>query len=126
MIKVFYDGKCGLCSKEIAYYRRIAPNGIFDWHDITASAVELEKEGITLAECLKILHVIDREKRIHKGVDAFISIWSELKYWKPLARLVSYPVVKPVANMMYTCFANWRFNKLEHCQIALKRDSEGS
>ena len=29
MIKVFYDGKCGLCSKEINHYRKIAGAGIF-------------------------------------------------------------------------------------------------
>ena len=34
MIKVFFDGKCGLCSKEINYYIKIAPAGIFDWQDI--------------------------------------------------------------------------------------------
>ena len=50
MIIVFYDGKCGLCSKEINYYRKIAPNDIFDWQDITKSADELKKEGISLTE----------------------------------------------------------------------------
>ena len=28
MIEVFFDGKCGLCSKEIAYYQSIAPSGV--------------------------------------------------------------------------------------------------
>ena len=31
MIEVFFDGKCGLCSKEIAYYQSIAPSGVFVW-----------------------------------------------------------------------------------------------
>ena len=30
----FFDGKCGLCSKEISYYQGIAPVGIFVWKDI--------------------------------------------------------------------------------------------
>ena len=38
MITVFYDGKCGLCSKEINHYRKVAPSGIFSWQDITESA----------------------------------------------------------------------------------------
>ena len=29
MIQVFYDGKCGLCAKEIEYYKGIVPQGIF-------------------------------------------------------------------------------------------------
>ena len=28
LTKVFYDGKCGLCSKEINYYKRIAPKNL--------------------------------------------------------------------------------------------------
>ena len=26
-VTVFYDGKCGLCSREINHYKKIAPNG---------------------------------------------------------------------------------------------------
>ena len=48
MITVFYDGKCGLCSKEINHYRKIAPSNIFNWQDITESADELNQEGITI------------------------------------------------------------------------------
>ncbi|MDE4948910.1 DUF393 domain-containing protein, partial [Francisella tularensis subsp. holarctica] len=28
MIKVFYDGLCGLCTKEINQYKKIAPKNI--------------------------------------------------------------------------------------------------
>ena len=34
MIKVLYDGKCGLCNKEINYYKKIANNKNFKWLDI--------------------------------------------------------------------------------------------
>ena len=34
MIKVLYDGKCGLCNKEISYYKKIANNNKFKWLDI--------------------------------------------------------------------------------------------
>merc|ERR1712032_1605565 len=50
---VFYDGKCGLCSKEIDHYRKIAPKGVFHWQDVTQSAEELEKRGISLADSLR-------------------------------------------------------------------------
>ena len=43
MITVLYDGKCGLCRKEINHYRKIAPDNIFDWQDITESADDLKK-----------------------------------------------------------------------------------
>ena len=47
LITVFYDGKCGLCNKEIDHYRKISPVGIFHWQDITKSNnADLTKAGI--------------------------------------------------------------------------------
>ena len=47
MITVFYDGQCGLCRREIDYYRRIAPSGLFDWVDIAGNAMPLAPFGIS-------------------------------------------------------------------------------
>lgn len=123
MITVFYDGKCGLCSKEINYYRSIAPKGIFIWQDITESAESLNKEGITLVEGLKLLHAKDNSGHIHVGVDAFILIWKQLNKWRVLAFLIDLPIIRQVANLAYRTFANWRFKKLNHCQLAEKQEN---
>ena len=112
MITVFYDGKCGLCSKEINYYRKIAPNDIFDWQDITKSADALKKEGISLTEGLKLLHAKDEKGLMHVGVDAFILIWMQLRQWRFLATFVRLPAIHQIANIAYTVFANWRFKRL--------------
>lgn len=123
MITVFYDGKCGLCSKEIDHYRRIAPDGIFDWQDITVSDGQLKASGIELSDGLKLLHVKDKTGQIHIGVDAFIVIWKQLKRWRILAAIVSLPIVKPMAQWIYRTFADWRFNRLSHCQLAAQNDA---
>lgn len=123
MITVFYDGKCGLCSKEINHYRKIAPAGIFDWKDITISADGLKKEGITLSEGLKLLHARDNNRKLHVGLDAFILIWRQLKRWRLLAILISLPIIRHIANFAYKSFANWRFKRLAHCQLAAKQET---
>jgi predicted DCC family thiol-disulfide oxidoreductase YuxK len=123
MITVFYDGKCGLCSKEINHYRKIAPDGIFDWQDITISDDGLKKKGISLSEGLKLLHASDNNKKLHVGMDAFILIWKQLKRWRFLAILVSLPIIRQMANFAYRSFANWRFKRLEHCQLAAKQET---
>jgi predicted DCC family thiol-disulfide oxidoreductase YuxK len=124
MITVFYDGKCGLCSKEISHYRKIAPSNIFNWQDITESADELNQEGITLAEGLRLLHAKDNSGQIHVGVDAFILIWKQLSRWRVLAFLVGLPIIRHIANAAYRVFANWRFKKLEHCQLAARQEKK--
>ena len=56
-------------------------------------------------------------------MDAFILMWSKIARWKLLARLVSVPPVRMAADLVYRNFANSRFNRLEHCQLALKKEN---
>mgnify|MGYP001443956404 CR=1 FL=1 len=120
MITVFYDGKCGLCSKEINYYRKIADVNKFDWQDITRSAQALEKKGISLAQGLKLLHATDSSGRLHIGVDAFVLIWRNINRWRILARLTSLPIAYQCACLLYRLFAEWRFKRREHCKVAAR------
>lgn len=118
MIDVYYDGKCGLCSKEITYYRRIAPNGIFNWLDVANDPTPLAQHNISQSDALRRLHVRDIKGHWHIGADAFIIIWRQLGYWRILAFLVALPGVKQVARLFYNSFANYRFARLPHCQVA--------
>lgn len=121
MIKVFYDGKCGLCSKEINYYKKIAPKGIFDWIDITENPQTLEKYNIRLEYALKKLHLLDNKGNMLVGIDSFIVIWKQMRYFKILGYLVSLPIIKQITQYAYNKFADWRFNRLEHCQLAMNK-----
>jgi predicted DCC family thiol-disulfide oxidoreductase YuxK len=123
MITVFYDGKCGLCSKEINLYKKIAPAGIFIWQDITESMEGLKAHGVNLSDGLRRLHAKDDQSALHIGVDAFILIWKQLKYWRILGLFVSLPLIRHLANFAYNIFADWRFKKLEHCQVSLKNEN---
>lgn len=123
MISVYYDGLCGLCSKEIAYYQRIAPQGIFNWQDVNQDPDALLQDKISLSDALRLLHAKDDKGTLHIGVDAFILIWRELKYWRLLAFVISLPIIRQIAAFAYEKFAAWRFAKLSHCQIALAKNS---
>ncbi|MBK2356094.1 thiol-disulfide oxidoreductase DCC family protein [Francisella hispaniensis] len=118
MIKVFYDGKCGLCTKEINHYKKIAPKNIFSWIDITEiDQSVIAKENLDVISCLKALHVKDNNDKLHIGIDAFIIIWSQLKRWRKLATIVKLPLIYNFAKIIYSLFAKWRFNRLDHCKI---------
>ena len=117
-VTVYYDGKCGLCSKEIAHYRKIANEDQFIWSDIAHDAQPLDILGVSQMDALRRLHATDRMGRLHIGVDAFILIWQQLPRWRLLAILVSLPVVRHIATMLYNRFADYRFARLEHCQIS--------
>ena len=65
--------------------------------------------------------VLDNENNIYVGVDAFIIIWSNLKFWRILSFIVGLPIIKQIANLLYKKFAEHRFAKLPHCQLSLDR-----
>lgn len=120
MIRVFYDGKCGLCRREIAHYMRIAPAEVFEWVDITVDASALEQLGVSYVDGLKWLHAQDEKGTLHVGVDAFVLIWRQIPYWHLLGKFVASPPIRSVAQIAYRSFAAWRFKRLAHCQIASK------
>ena len=124
MIIVFYDGKCGLCSREIRHYIKIAPIDVFDWQDITISIDGLNRFGISKSKALKLLHAIDENGKVHVGLKAFLLIWKHLRRWKFLAKIVSLPLLYNIIDLVYRAFAGWRFSRLEHCQIALKNENK--
>ncbi len=121
-ITVFYDGACGLCSKEIEHYKAIAPVEIFEWIDITRDFSVFESLGYQKADGLRALHALDHQRNMHIGVDAFILIWTQLKRWRILGFFVSLPIIRHLAAFLYKHFANWRFKKLGYgaCQINKK------
>ena len=118
--EVLFDGKCGLCNKEIRYYQSIAPKRKFKWVDITVPKNLARYPTIDLREALMNLHEIEGEN-IKSGVDAFIAIWSELGYFKLLGLFVRLPIIYQFACIFYRLFANYRFKNFSHCQIVDKQ-----
>lgn len=116
--RVFYDGNCGLCAKEIKHYQKVAPPDVFEWVDITKTPEPFTEIGFKVADGLKALHVQDRDGYMHIGVDAFIEIWRHMKRWEVLAVFVSFPGIRHIARFAYKHFANWRFKKLGYCEIS--------
>lgn len=119
MISVFYDGKCGQCSREIAYFRKKTPRCPILWQDIATEPQLLNGTGLTQAEALLFMRVRDEEGRIKTGVDAFIILWSLFPGWALLARFLALPGIHALAGAGYGVFARYRFNKHPHCQASL-------
>ena len=121
MITVYYDGKCGLCSKEINYYKKISQVNVFTWLDIASNPHHLKIINISQHNALLYLHALDENNNLHIGVDAFILIWKNLKNWRILSIFISLPFIKQISDIIYKLFAKYRFSRYAHCKIALKQ-----
>ena len=126
LITVYYDGLCGLCSKEINHYRKIAPAGVFDWADIATDASRCTELGVSQARALEVIHVRASDGAIHTGVASFVAMWRALPRRGWLAVVVGLPVVSYLAERVYQLFARWRFKRLGHCQLAAAAETDGA
>ena len=115
-VTVYFDGSCGICSREIAYYRQIADPGIFSWLDVSKAEVSLDHESFTRLDALKLLHVRDQAGNLHVGVSAFVVIWRQLRGWRKVAFLARTPGVNSLLEFCYRVFAKWRFARLGYCE----------
>ena len=122
MITVFFDDQCGLCSKEIAYYQKITLPNTINWLALSESQVTLEAKGIDYICALKHLHAVDNENNIYIGVAAFIVVWQQLPRWRWLAKVARFKPVNWFLKLGYRWFAEWRFRRSTHCQMAAQNN----
>lgn len=119
MISVYYDGKCGLCSREIGYFKKRPSKQAIVWHDIASDPSALAGTGLCQADALLYLRVRDGAGDLKTGVDAFIVLWSQFAGWSVLARLVSLPGTYSFTSWLYRHFAHRRFNRYPHCRVSM-------
>lgn len=107
-IKVYYDGLCHFCSREIDHYKKLKGAENLQFIDITNAAFDPVAENLDPHEVHKSLHVRDVKGQLHVGVDAFIRIWSELAGFKRLVPIAKARPVYAVLKFFYAGFAKIR------------------
>ena len=117
LVTVYYDGICKMCSKEINYYKKIAPPKCLRWVDIARNGNALENYNVSQQEALLYLHVKDASGKLHIGVDAFRLIWSHLPNWRWLSILLNFSPIHFLAQKLYILFAKNRFQRSSHCKV---------
>ena len=108
-LTVFYDGACGVCSREMTHYRSIADQRLL-FVDISAADFDAASYGKSAAEFQAMLHVRDGEGRYFTGVEAFRRLWESLPspFYPLLSGLVGLPGIHFAARTGYALFARFR------------------
>jgi predicted DCC family thiol-disulfide oxidoreductase YuxK len=108
---IFFDGSCSVCAAEMAAYRHQGLDDRLVFIDISTPGFDPAPYGISLEAFMYELHVIDRENRVYRGVEAFSAIWqafAPLTLYRLLGALIMFPGVNPLARLGYWSFARIR------------------
>jgi len=107
-LKVYYDGLCVLCSREIEVYRRRDLDQRVDWIDISLPGFDASKEGLDPVLVNRFFHVRRADGQVIAGVDAFVEIWKTIPSLRLMAKAADLPGARAAMRAGYAIFARVR------------------
>ena len=103
-LRVFFDGSCPLCSREIKFYRRLAGSNKCDWIDVNSMIAGKIPSKFTREDLLNRFHVEHPTEGFLSGALAFGMLWSEIFGRSWIYKFVNWPIVTFVAELAYRGF----------------------
>lgn len=104
-VKVWYDGACSLCLREIAVMRRLDRRGAIRFIDIAQGSDP--SCPIDRAQLLARFHA-EEDGVIHDGAAAFAAMWRAIPVLRPLGLAARNPRVLRLLEALYIRFLRWR------------------
>ena len=100
-VRVFYDGACPLCRREIGWYMgRSGADGI-EWLDISNATPERMPKGLTREDLMLRFTVERRDGVTARGAAGFVAVWRALPGTARLARLADNRIVVGIGEALY-------------------------
>jgi len=109
-LRIYFDGSCRVCAREMSYYRQRDEKHALEFIDISDSRFDAGLHGRRLEQFMARLHVKDGEGVFHTGIDGFAAIWRRLpgEHLGLLATVVQLPGIHLLATLGYESFARIR------------------
>lgn len=104
-VKVWYDGACPLCLREIAVMRRLDRRGAITFVDVAEDADP--SCPIDRGALLARFHA-EESGVIHDGAAAFAAMWRAIPLLRPLGLAARNPIVLRVLEAAYVRFLKVR------------------
>jgi predicted DCC family thiol-disulfide oxidoreductase YuxK len=114
--KVFFDGACPLCSREIKFYKGKAKGANVSWVDISLIDPGDVVPGLTKEDALKRFHLLDSKGVLLSGAKAFAALWLVLPSFKWLGLVAQQQPFTFILEVFYRTFLLMR----PHLQTSLR------
>jgi predicted DCC family thiol-disulfide oxidoreductase YuxK len=107
-LTILYDASCGIC-RECRDWLKDQPT-FLELELIPLQELDLEKRfpGIEKYRIVEQLLVIDDERAVYQGADAWIMALYALREYRELSLRLSHPLLKPLARKAYETVARNR------------------
>ena len=96
-LEVLYNDDCPICRREIKHYAGLSGDGVEFVKITEQSAADW---GLTPDQATQQIHARS-DGKVMLGVDAFISVWQKLPYYRVLAPIIGWRPIKFVTSIVY-------------------------
>jgi predicted DCC family thiol-disulfide oxidoreductase YuxK len=103
-LKVFYDGQCPLCSREITFYQRQKGANEVDWVDVFNSSANVLPKGLTRTNALKRFYVLSPDGNLVSGGNGFVLLWLALPKFSVLGKIFNNKLMGFILECFYKFF----------------------
>lgn len=97
---VLYNGDCPVCSFEMTRYAAYSKETGLPIRFDDLNKVDLACYGIDADTAAQRLHVL-HDGRVLSSIDAFVVLWQQMPRYRWLARLVTVPGLRQIADVLY-------------------------
>ncbi len=104
-VRVWYDGACPLCLREIAVMRRLDRRGRITFIDVAAGSDP--SCPVDRAQLLARFHA-EEDGVVHSGAAAFAAMWRAIPVLRPLGLAARHPLMLRVLEAAYLRFLRLR------------------
>lgn len=108
VIRVFYDGSCPLCRREIRLYQGLPSKVPIHWCDVSEQTGGNFSLPLGRCELMQRFHIQTPAGQLHSGAAGFVYLWSQLPGWRWLAAFADLPGMLWVMECAYRGFLKVR------------------
>ena len=113
-LELFYDGDCPLCTREVAWLRRLDHGQRIRFVDIAASDFDAAALGVSWQTLMARIHARLPNGTLIEGVEVFRRAYTAVGL-SPLAALSRLPGISQALDAGYTWFAKNRLSWTGRC-----------
>ena len=100
-VKVFYDGACPICQREIGYYQTCRGAEAIDWVDVSGADALRLPASLDQETALARFHVQTETGKVLDGAAAFVALWGRLERFRLLEKLLNNRPTLWLLNQVY-------------------------
>ena len=117
-LRLFFDGACPLCRREIEVIQRFPRSSRVEFTDIAAPSFRARDHGLSFGDLMSEIHAQLPDGRFVTGVEAFRRLYSTIGFsW--VVWITRVPPISSLLEMAYRLFARNRLRWTGRCTEGL-------